>query len=156
MPKMPKQKKEIQEIEETQEVEKTLEQTASTDSPVWVPAVQQTTEATTEEQTPAETTTPVVVEAKPKAKRYASIAVLANPNAKIATLTPIAQTGKKEGTLTYRKYSLFQVGLTIKEVETKFVENNWPRMKARNQLRWDIEHGFVTLEMPAVEPAKEA
>jgi hypothetical protein len=92
--------------------------------------------------------TPSAVE-KAKAKRYASISVLANPNAVITALTPIAATGKKQGTLTYRKYSLFQVGLSVAQVEAKFVENNWPRLKARNQLRWDIEHGFVTLENPA-------
>lgn len=87
-----------------------------------------------------------VEEAKPvkaKGKRYASLAVLANPD---AVITSVAPNPKKAGSKAFDKYALFEVGLTVKQVEEKFVANHWGRMKARNELRWDIEHGYITLE----------
>lgn len=91
---------------------------------------------------------PAQEEAKPakaKSKRYASIAVLANPD---AIITSVAPNPKKAGSKAFDKYALFEVGLSVKQIEEKFVANHWGRMKARNELRWDIEHGYVTLEAP--------
>jgi hypothetical protein len=110
-----------------------------------------------------ETTTPPVVEsqetapvlavdtpAKAAKKRYANIAVLSNPNAVITYLAPNPK--RDPNSKTHRKYNLFRVGMSVKEVEEAFVANNWPRMKARNQLRWDIEHGYVTLGVKEETP----
>jgi hypothetical protein len=61
-------------------------------------------------------------------------------------ITYLAPNPKRDpNSKTHRKYALFRVGMSVKEVEEAFVANNWPRMKARNQLRWDIEHGYVQL-----------
>jgi hypothetical protein len=100
--------------------------------------------------------TPVVpaveAPAKKKSKRYAPKAVLANPNARIVSLAP---NPKKAGSLAHQKYAMFEVGLSIAEVESKFVKNNWAKGKARNELRWDVEHGYVVLEVPAEAKAAE-
>jgi hypothetical protein len=118
------------------------------------------TTAVESQETPAAEAPAVVVEetpAKPAKKRYANIAVLANPN---AIITHLVQPNPKRdpNSKTYRKYALFKVGMSVKEVEEAFVANNWPRMKARNQLRWDIEHGYVELgikeESQAETPAE--
>jgi hypothetical protein len=90
--------------------------------------------------------------AKKKAKRYAPKAVLANPNARIVSLAP---NPKKNPSLAYDKYAMFEVGLSVAEIEAKFIKNNWPKGKARNELRWDIEHGYVVLEAPAETKAAE-
>jgi hypothetical protein len=111
----------------------------------------QETTATESQETPA-----VEAPAKPAKKRYANIAVLANPNAVITYLAPNPK--RNPNSKTHRKYNLFKVGMSVKEVEEAFVANNWPRMKARNQLRWDIEHGYVELgvaeEAPEEAPAE--
>jgi hypothetical protein len=110
--------------------------------------VSQETPAVESQETPAtETQEAPAVEApaKPAKKRYASIAVLANPNAVITYLAPNPK--RNPDSKTHKKYNLFQVGMSVKEVEEAFVAHNWGRMKARNQLRWDIEHGYVQLEV---------
>lgn len=107
------------------------------------PAVEATTveaPATTVEATPAQ------VEAKAKAKRYASVAVLANPNAVISYL--VSPNPRKPGTKSAAKFALFEVGMSVAQVEAKFVEARFGKGKARNQLRWDIEHGYVALSVP--------
>ena len=98
--------------------------------------------------TDAPATAPVEVtkEAKAKAKRYASVAVLANPASVISYLAP--QYHKNPDSLTFKKYALFEHGMSVAQIEAKFVEAKWGRMKARNQLRWEIEHGKVVLEAP--------
>jgi hypothetical protein len=115
------------------------------------------TTAVESQETPAAETPAPETPAKPAKKRYANIAVLANPN---AIITHLVQPNPKRdpNSKTYRKYALFKVGMSVKEVEEAFVANNWPRMKARNQLRWDIEHGYVELgikeESQAEAPAE--
>jgi hypothetical protein len=107
-----------------------------------------------ETPTPESQETPVVeTPAKPKPKRYASIAVLSNPNAVITSLV-LPNPKRDPNSLTHRKYNLFKVGMSVKEVEEAFVANNWPRMKARNQLRWDIQHGYVELSVKEETPAE--
>lgn len=111
--------------------------------------------ATTQvEVAPVEVATPAPAAPAKKALRYAGVHVLANPQAVITYLRP--QYHKNPNSLTYRKYALFEAGLSVAQIEAKFVENNWPRLKARNQLRWEIEHGNVVLEAPApATPAAE-
>jgi hypothetical protein len=90
--------------------------------------------------------TPAVeVPAKPAKLRYAPLAVLSNPNAVITALVPNPH---KVGSKSFAKYGLFEVGLTIAQIEAKFVEHNWPRQKARNQLRWDFARQYVTITAP--------
>jgi hypothetical protein len=85
------------------------------------------------------------VTSKPKAVRYAPLSVLANPN---AVLTAVVPNPHKPTSLSFKKYGLFEVGLTIAQIEAKFVEHNWPRQKARNQLRWDFAHKHIVIEAP--------
>jgi hypothetical protein len=108
----------------------------------------QETPATESQETPA-----VEAPAKPAKKRYASIAVLANLNAVITKLAPNPK--RDPNSKTHRKYNLFKVGMSVKEVEEAFVAAGWPRMKARNQLRWDIEHGYVELGVKEESEAAE-
>jgi hypothetical protein len=113
----------------------------------------QETPAPESQETPAVETPEVETTAKPAKKRYASIAVLANPNAVITKLAPNPK--RDPNSKTHKKYNLFKVGLSVKEVEEAFVAAGWPRMKARNQLRWDIEHGYVELGIKEESEAAE-
>jgi hypothetical protein len=104
--------------------------------------------ATVEAQVEAQATAPAVeapVTSKPAKLRYAPLAVLANPQAVVTALVPNPH---KAGSKSFAKFGLFEVGLTIAQIEAKFVEHNWPRQKARNQLRWDFARGYVTLTAP--------
>jgi hypothetical protein len=127
---------------------KTTQQAQKVEAPIApeTPMVESQETPTPESQETAPAMNGPVAEApaKPAKKRYASIAVLANPN---AVITHLVQPNPKKNpaSKTYAKYALFKVGMSVKEVEEAFVAHNWPRMKARNQLRWDIEHGYVEL-----------
>lgn len=94
-----------------------------------------------------------IVEAKPKGKRYAPVSTIANPN---AVLVWVHDQYHKPGSLTHDKFAIIIAcrGKTIKDVEEAFVAANKPRMKARNQLRWEIEHNRVKLGLPEEDAAK--
>jgi hypothetical protein len=129
------------------------EKVEATDTPMV--ETQETLATEGQETQTTETQEAPVVEApaKPAKKRYASIKVLSDPNAVITYLAPNPK--RDPNSKTHRKYSLFKLGMSVKEVEEAFVANNWPRMKARNQLRWDIEHGYVELGVKEETQAAE-
>jgi hypothetical protein len=138
-------------------LKKSRQQAEKVETPIAeTPAVESTptTESQETKTTESQETPAVAAPAKPAKKRYANIAVLANPNSVITYLAPNPK--RDVNSKTHRKYSLFKVGMSVKEVEEAFVANNWPRMKARNQLRWDIEHGYVQLEAPKDEAKAES
>jgi hypothetical protein len=126
---------------QAEKVEATIAETPAVETST---PVSQETPNTESQETPV---APVVDEtpapAKAAKKRYASIAVLSNPNAVITYLAPNPK--RNPESRTFKKYALFEVGMSVKEIEELFVAKNWGRMKARNQLRWDIEHGYVVL-----------
>jgi hypothetical protein len=88
---------------------------------------------------------PVVVSAASvplKAPRYAPIALIANPNAVITVLCP---NPKLPGSKAHAKFSCFKSGQTIQEFTAAIVAAGFKSIKARNELRWSLAHGFITL-----------
>lgn len=109
-------------------------------------AVQQVETPAAVQQAPAPAATQAVEAPKAKKLRYAPVQVLANPD---WVITSVAANPKRPGSKAHAKYSLFEIGLSIKQVEEKFVAAGYQRLKARNELRWDLEHGFITVEPKA-------
>jgi hypothetical protein len=94
----------------------------------------------------ATATAPVVVTSAasvpPKAPRYAPVALIANPNAVINVLVP---NPKLPGSKAHAKFSCYQSGQTIAQFTAAIVAAGFKSIKARNTLRWDLSHGFITL-----------
>jgi hypothetical protein len=78
----------------------------------------------------------------PKAPRYAPVALIANPNAVITVLAP---NPKLPGSLAHAKFACYQSGQTITQFTAAIVAAGFKSIKARNTLRWDLAHGFITL-----------
>jgi hypothetical protein len=83
-------------------------------------------------------------EAKAKPVRYASKDVLV-PNARITWV----KENPKRGKSAVRYGQFYRVGVTVAELEAEYKAANLTRMLARADVRWDVEHGNIMLEMPA-------
>jgi hypothetical protein len=84
-------------------------------------------------------------EAKVKKARYAPVSILQD-NARIAS---VMANPKRPGKKSYDRYARFyRVGQTVAEYVQSYKDANLSGMLARNDLRWDFEHGFITLEAP--------
>jgi hypothetical protein len=94
----------------------------------------------------ATATAPVVVTSAasvpPKAPRYAPVALIANPNAVITVVVP---NPKLPGSKAHAKFACFQSGQTITQFTAAIVAAGFKSIKARNELRWSLAHGFITL-----------
>jgi hypothetical protein len=77
-----------------------------------------------------------------KAPRYAPVALIANPNAVITVLQP---NPKLPGSLAHAKFACYQSGQTVAEFTAAIVAAGFKSIKARNTLRWDLAHGFISL-----------
>jgi hypothetical protein len=87
--------------------------------------------------------------AKAKKQRYASVDLLGNDNAIISWVKrPNPKIAGKKSAVRYDRY--YREGMTVGEYCDAYKANNEPRMLARNDLRWDYQHGFITIEEPAV------
>jgi hypothetical protein len=123
---------------------------------VETPAVE-TTETVTETapvETQPETAPTETKAAKVKKTRYASVDVI--PDAAVITwFKPLAKgpTEKSKSAKRYNRY--YQTGITVEQFCQAYKENNEPRMLARNDLRWDFQHGFIQLEVPASQEKDE-
>jgi hypothetical protein len=117
--------------------------TAETISPEFL-QTESTTEQVVEEPKAEE---PKV--AKVKKTRYANVAAIPD-TAVITWFKPEAkgQTGKSKSSTRYNRY--YKTGITVAEFCQAYKDNNEPRMLARNDLRWDLQHGLIQLETPAV------
>jgi hypothetical protein len=87
---------------------------------------------------------PVTTEAKAKPVRYAGKDVLV-PNARITWV----KENPKRGKSAVRYGQFYRVGVTIAELEAEYKSANLTRMLARADVRWDVQHGNIVLEMPA-------
>jgi hypothetical protein len=83
---------------------------------------------------------------EPKAKpvRYATKDVLV-PNARITWV----KENPKRGKSAVRYAQFYRVGVTLAELEEAYKSANLTRMLARADVRWDVQHGNIQLEMPA-------
>jgi hypothetical protein len=88
------------------------------------------------------TTTISAANVAPKAPRYAPLALVNNPNAVITVLCP---NPKLPNTKAHHKFGLFATGQTIAQYTQAVVNAGYKASKAKNQLRWDLAHGFITL-----------
>ena len=98
---------------------------------------------------PATVAAPVVVSAASvpaKAPRYAPVALIANPN---AVITVLAANPKLPGSKAHAKFACYQSGQTVTEFTAAIVAAGFKSIKARNTLRWDLAHGFITLTASA-------
>jgi hypothetical protein len=77
-----------------------------------------------------------------KAPRYAPLGLVNNANAVITVLAP---NPKLPGSKAHHKYSLFVTGQTIAQYTQAVVNAGYQSAKAKNQVRWDLAHGFITL-----------
>jgi hypothetical protein len=83
-------------------------------------------------------------EASPNDIRYAPADILDNLNAIIATVRP---NPKRPGTKCYYRYGRFHlVGITIGQYIASYVAVGLSVKLARNDLRWDWQHKFITLK----------
>jgi hypothetical protein len=111
------------------------------------PAVEEPKAEEPKAETPA-------VEPKAKKQRYASVDLLGNDNAIISWVKrPNPKIAGKKSAVRYDRY--YREGMTVGEYCDAYKANNEPRMLARNDLRWDYQHGFITIEEPAVETQPE-
>jgi hypothetical protein len=95
----------------------------------------------------ASTTVTTAASVPQKAPRYAPVALVANPNAVITVLCP---NPKLPGSLAHHKFSLMATGQTIAEYTAAIVATGiYKKGKAKNELRWCLAHGFITLTAPA-------
>jgi hypothetical protein len=77
-----------------------------------------------------------------KAPRYAPVGLVANP---LAVITVLAPNPKVPGSKAHHKYGLFSTGQTVAQYTQAIVNAGYKAGKAKNQLRWDLAHGFITL-----------
>lgn len=98
----------------------------------------------------AEVTTPevAVVDTATKTKpvRYAPASILDNDQAVITWVMENPKVAGKKSHARYAKY--YRVGLTIAQYVAAYKADNLPGVLARNDLRWDFQHGFIQLEAP--------
>lgn len=111
--------------------------------------------ATTEPVTETATTETPVVEAKAKKARYAPTSVLVDA----AVITAVKANPKRVGSKAYDRYARFhKEGQTVAEYIAANKEANFSGMLARNDLRWDLEHGHIEISLPVANgeaPASE-
>jgi hypothetical protein len=81
-----------------------------------------------------------------KAPRYAPLGLVSNPAAVITVLAP---NPKLPNSKAHHKYSLFVSGQTIAQYTQAIINAGYKSVKAKNQVRWDLAHGFITLTAPA-------
>jgi hypothetical protein len=81
-----------------------------------------------------------------KTPRYAPVALIANPNAVITVLCP---NPKLPGSLAHAKFACFKSGQTVTEFTAAIVAAGFKSIKARNELRWSLAHGFISLTASA-------
>jgi hypothetical protein len=75
-----------------------------------------------------------------KQARYAPVGVLSEN----ATITHVAPNPKK-GKSALRYAQFYKVGITVAQFVAAYKAANLPGVLARNDLRWDLQHGFITL-----------
>jgi hypothetical protein len=92
-------------------------------------------------------------EPKVKKVRYATVDAIPD-NAVVTWFKPEAKgpTGKSKSSIRYNRY--YRTGITVAEFCQAYKDNNEPRMLARNDLRWDLQHGLITLEVPQSKAAE--
>jgi hypothetical protein len=100
--------------------------------------------ATPEQVAPEAEVVTTQTEAKAKPVRYAGKDVLV-PNARISWV----KENPKRGKSAQRYGQFYRVGVTVAELEAEYKAANLTRMLARADVRWDVQHGNITLEMPA-------
>jgi hypothetical protein len=90
-----------------------------------------------------------------KVKRYASVDAIKDTDV-ISWFKPQAKgpVGKSKSSNRYNRY--YKIGITVAEFCQAYKDNNEPRMLARNDLRWDLQHGLITLEAPQAPEKSEA
>jgi hypothetical protein len=102
------------------------------------------------EPIPAEAVAPV--EAKAKKARYAPTSVLVDT----AIITKVKDNPKRAGSKAWDRYNRFhKEGQTVAEYIAANKAANLSGMLARNDLRWDLEHGHIEIGQP-VAPATES
>lgn len=117
-------------------------------APVETPVVETTTIAAPETAAPAAPETP----AEPKAKkvRYAPTTVLDDA----AVITGVKANPKRVGSKSFARYAkYYREGITVAEYVAAYKADNLPGMLARNDLRWDVQHGFITIGVKVAEEA---
>jgi hypothetical protein len=93
-------------------------------------------------ETPVAAETP---EAKAKKARYAPTSVLVDT----AIITVVKANPKRAGTKAHGRYEKYhRVGQSVAEYIAAYKANNEAGMLARNDLRWDLEHGHIELGQP--------
>jgi hypothetical protein len=75
-----------------------------------------------------------------KQARYASVASIPG-SAVITGFVP----NPKKGKSAVRYGQFYKVGLTVDQFVAAYKAANLPGVLARNDLRWDLQHGFITL-----------
>jgi hypothetical protein len=111
-----------------------------------------TTETLPENATNSETVTTETapVEVKAKKRRYAPTSVLVDS----AVITSVKANPKRVGSRSFDRYAKFyRVGMTVAEYIADNKAAGLPGMLARNDLRWDLEHGHIEIGAPA--PAEQ-
>lgn len=98
--------------------------------------------------------TPVVetpVEAKAKKARYAPTSVLVDN----AVITVVKANPKRVGSKAHARYAQFhRAGQTVAEYIAANKAANMSGMLARNDLRWDLEHGHIEIALPEMQAAE--
>jgi hypothetical protein len=93
---------------------------------------------------------------KKKGVRYASIAVLANPNAVVTRVDPNPKRRPSDSYDLYQAHMLPALGKTLAQVEADFMETSegkkLGRHRIRRLLRWDFAHKHIDIEAPAEVP----
>jgi hypothetical protein len=77
-----------------------------------------------------------------KQARYASVAAIPG-SAVISSFVANAKKGNSKSAVRYNQF--YKVGITVDQFVAAYKAANLPGVLARNDLRWDLQHGFITL-----------
>lgn len=108
--------------------------------------------AATTEQVAATPEQVVAAEPAKKKARYAPTSAIDNPKAIIRLVGGPGHNPKRNPSKSYDRWAQFhQDGQTVEAFVGKYVAANRSKMAARNDLRWELAHGLITLELPTAE-----
>jgi hypothetical protein len=80
-----------------------------------------------------------------KQARYAPLASVDNPNAVLTYAAPNPKVPGSKSHALYATYIAPNVGQTVGQICAAFVAGGLTNHRARRLLRWDLQHGFITL-----------
>jgi hypothetical protein len=101
--------------------------------------------------TPVTPVAPTPVTAKPVKAKYAPAGSVDNGAAVITVLVPNAKGTNPTNKSATRFNTFYKPGITIAEFVAAYKLAGQPSHYAKADLRWDLQHGFISLTVPGAQ-----